>query len=73
MSKKQVNEGLFGAAKKFSDAFFNGLSRNTADRVIKQAEKRGLPPEAVDAMKRIKKDNEILNSILRGDKNISNF
>ena len=25
MSKERTNEGLFGAAKKFSDAFFDGL------------------------------------------------
>lgn len=73
MSKDKVNEGLFGAAKRFSDAFFDGLSKNTANRVIKQAEKRGLPPEAIAAMKRIERDNDILNKILRGDKNIPKF
>lgn len=60
MSKKQVNEGLFGAAKKFSDAFFDSLSNNTSRRVIDQAKKRGLPKDVVAHMERVKKDSDEL-------------
>jgi len=32
MSKEKTNEGLFGAAKKFSDAFFDGLKTNAVNK-----------------------------------------
>ena len=37
MSKEKTNEGIFGAAKRFSDAFFDGLSRNATDKMMKKA------------------------------------
>ena len=36
MSKDKVNEGLFGALKKFSDAFFDGLKDNTTKKFLSQ-------------------------------------
>ena len=64
MSKDKVNEGLFGAAKKFSDAFFDSLSKNTSDRVISQAKKRGLPKEVISHMEKVQKDTEALKKEL---------
>jgi hypothetical protein len=65
MSKKQINEGLFSATDKFISAFFRGLENNTANRVIKQAEKSKLPPQAIKLMKNIEKDKEFLSKILK--------
>ena len=60
MSKDNINEGLFGAAKEFSDAFFDGLKTNTTNRIIEKAKQRGLPKEIVDSMLRIQKEKEEL-------------
>ena len=60
MSKQKTNEGLFGATKKFSDAFFDSLSKNTSRRVIDQAKKRGLPSEVISHMEKVQKDTEAL-------------
>ena len=65
MSKEKTNEGLFSAAKKFSDAFFDGLSKNASDRMIKKAEQAGMPKDAIDVMNNIKKEKEYLDSLLR--------
>ena len=35
--KNTVNEGLFGAAKKFSDAFFDGLKVNAVNSALVKA------------------------------------
>ena len=56
MSKKQVNEGLFGAAKKFSDAFFDGLKTNATNRAIQAAKKnKEVPPKIIQRMQQIEK------------------
>ena len=56
MSKEKTNEGLFGAAKKFSDAFFDGLKSNAINRALKQAEKnKKVPPPIIQKMKQIDK------------------
>lgn len=60
MSKKQLNEGVFGAVKIFSDAFFDGLKNNTTNRIIEKAKQRGLPKEILDNMIRIQKEKEDL-------------
>jgi hypothetical protein len=60
MSKDNINEGLFGAAKEFSDAFFDGLKTNTTNKIIEKAKQRGLPKEIVDNMLRIQKEKEEL-------------
>jgi hypothetical protein len=64
MSKDKVNEGLFGAAKKFSDAFFDGLKRNQADSVLKQARKARMDREVIQRMEKLKRDKEELDKIL---------
>ena len=65
MAKKVINEGLFGAAKKFSDAFFDGLKNNAADRVLQTAKKQGVPMEVTDLLDKIKKEKEELDAILQ--------
>jgi hypothetical protein len=56
MSKEKTNEGLFGAAKKFSDAFFDGLKSNAINRALKQAEKnKKVPPPIIQKMRQIDK------------------
>lgn len=65
MSKsKEVNEGIIMAAKKFSDAFFDGLKQNAVDRMIKKAEDANVDPEVLKTMQRIKKDSEELKKLL---------
>jgi hypothetical protein len=54
--KKTINEGLFGATKKFTDAFFDGLKGNALNRALKQAEKNPkIPTPIIDKMKEIDK------------------
>tara|TARA_R110000782_G_scaffold87989_2_gene170066 strand:- start:308 stop:526 length:219 start_codon:yes stop_codon:yes gene_type:complete len=62
--KQNINEGLFGTVKKFSDAFFDGLSKNASKRMLDQAKKAGVPSELTDVMARIQKEKEELDSIL---------
>jgi len=64
MKKETVNEGLFSAAKRFSDAFFDGLSKNASNRMLDKAKKAGVPKELTDVMEKIQKDKEELDAIL---------
>ena len=63
-NKKQINENIFDAAKKFSDAFFDGLKKNAVDRVIQKAQNAKMDPEVIKTMQRIKKDSDELNKLL---------
>ena len=65
MGKNKTNEGLFGAAKKFSDAFFDGLSKNASNRMIQKAKKAGMPKDAIDVMNNIQKEKDYLDSLLK--------
>ena len=65
MSKEKTNEGLFSAADKFVNAFFKGLERNTANQIIKKAEKAKLPPEALKLMKDIEDRGEELKRLMK--------
>lgn len=54
--KIKTNENIFGAAKRFSDAFFDGLKSNAVNRALKQAEKNPkIPTPIIDKMKAIDK------------------
>jgi hypothetical protein len=64
MKKETVNEGLFSAAKRFSDAFFDGLSKNASNRMLDKAKKAGVPKELTDVMEKIQKDKDELDAIL---------
>jgi hypothetical protein len=57
MDNKQIRkEGLLGAAKKFSDAFFDGLKQNATNKAIIAAKKNPKVPVAiVDRMEQIAK------------------
>jgi hypothetical protein len=51
MSKRKLNEGLFGAAKKFTDAFFDGLKSNAVNTALEKAKKnKSVPPKIVQKM-----------------------
>lgn len=65
MSKEKTNEGIFGAAKRFSDAFFDGLSRNATNKMIDKAKKQGAPKELTDIMAKIQKDKDEMEAVLR--------
>ena len=65
MPKQKTNEGLFSASKRFSDAFFDGLSKNASDRVIQKAKKAGMPKDAINVMNNIKKEKDYLDSLLK--------
>lgn len=56
MSKQKVNEGLFSATKKFSDAFFDGLKSNATNRAIEAAKKnKQVPSHLVKKMSELEK------------------
>jgi hypothetical protein len=62
--KKLQNEGLFGAAKKFSDAFFDGLKNNAVDSILTKARAVRMDREAIEKMEKIKREKEELDAIL---------
>jgi hypothetical protein len=64
MKIKPINENIFGAAKRFSDAFFDGLKSNATNRMMDKAKKSGAPKELVDVMAKIQKDKDELDAIL---------
>jgi hypothetical protein len=64
MPKQKTNEGLFSASKRFSDAFFDGLSKNASNRMMNKAKKAGVPKELTDIMAKIQKDKDELDSML---------
>jgi hypothetical protein len=66
MKKETTNEGLFGAARKFSDAFFDGLKSNAVNRALKQAEKNPqMPSPIIEKMKAIDKAAKELENMLK--------
>lgn len=66
MSKEKVNEGLFGATKKFSDAFFDGLKANATNKAIEAAKKnKAVPTKIVDKMMELEKASKDLQKMLR--------
>ena len=65
MSKKNTNEGLFSTARKFSDAFFNGLQKNTQDKFIQRAKKAGTPKALTDKMEKIRKEKAEIDALIK--------
>jgi cell division protein FtsL len=63
--KQPIQEGLFGAAKKFSDAFFDGLKNNAAERVLAKAKEQGVPKEVTNIMSKIQQDKKELDTLLQ--------
>jgi hypothetical protein len=64
MKIKPINENIFGAAKRFSDAFIDGLKSNATDRVLAKARKAGMERDAIAQMEKIKREKEELDRIL---------
>lgn len=63
--KSTVNEGVFSAAKRFSDAFFDGLKTNAINKAIVAAEKNNdVPPKIIQKMREIDKlANDLKNDL----------
>jgi hypothetical protein len=65
MAKKKVNEGLFSAARSFSDVFFDGLKSNATNRAIEAAKKnKKVPSQLVNRMVEIDKLSKQLKADL---------
>ena len=64
MKQKQPVNELFGAAKKFSDAFFDGLKANAVDSLLTKAKKAKMDSDAIKQMEKIKREKEELDRIL---------
>lgn len=65
-NKKSVNEGLFGTARKFTDAFFDGLKANAINNALanaKQAKK--IPVPIVDKMIELDKAAKELKQMIK--------
>jgi hypothetical protein len=63
--KQPIKEGLFGAAKQFTDAFFDGLKQNAINKALEQAKKNKMPDDVIDTMEKIEKESERLNNLLK--------
>lgn len=65
MSNDKVNEGLFGAAKKFSDAFFDGLKNNATNRMLSKAKQSGMPSKVIQKMAKLQKEKNELDALIK--------
>lgn len=67
MSDKEIQqEGLFGAAKKFSDSFFDGLKSNAINSALQKAKKsKDMPIPIVKKMDDIDKLAKELQKMLK--------
>ena len=63
--KQPIKEGLFGAAAKFTKAFFDGLKTNAINKALDQAKQNKLPPDVIDAMERMEKERDALNKLIQ--------
>ena len=63
MSKKNINE--LNLVSRFVGDFFDGLSKGTADRMIKKAASKGLPKDLVSKMAKIEKERKELDAIIK--------
>lgn len=67
MSKETqpIQEGLFGAAAKISNAFFDGLRNNTINSFLAKAEEKGMESPIISKMKELQKEKEELDALLK--------
>jgi hypothetical protein len=64
--KQPIQEGLFGAAKKFTDAFFDGLKVNATNRALSQAQNNPkIPGTIVDKMRELDKASKELQKMIK--------
>jgi hypothetical protein len=65
-NKKSINEGLFGAAKKFTDAFFDGLKSNAINSALATAKKnKDIPIPIIKKMEELDKAAMELEKMLK--------
>ena len=66
MSNKEIQqEGLFGTAKKISDAFFDGLRNNTINSFLARAEEKGMETPIITQMRKLEKEKRELDTLLK--------
>jgi hypothetical protein len=58
MSKNKINE--LNMVSRFIGDFFDGISKGTADRLIKKAKQRGFPPKLQKQLDKVNKESEEL-------------
>ena len=63
MSKDKLTE--LNMISRFIGDFFDGLQSGTADRLLRKAKERGLPIDVQKQMKKIKKDSDDLDQLIR--------
>ncbi len=63
--KQPIQEGLFGTAKKISDAFFDGLRNNTINSFLSKAEERGMESPIITKMRKLQKEKDELDTLLK--------
>lgn len=56
--------GVLNPLKKLTNKFFDSLSKNAADRVLRQAEKQGFPDEVLAAMEMMKRNKEKIDNYI---------
>ena len=66
MSKTKLQEGLFGAAKKFSDSFFDGLKTNATNIALQKATRsKEIPSPIVKKLRELDKAAKELQKMLK--------
>ena len=63
--KQPIKEGLFGAAAKFTNAFFDELKTNAINKALDQAKQNKLPPDVINAMESMEKERDALNKLIQ--------
>ena len=64
--KQPMQEGLFSAAKQFTDAFFDGLKSNAVNHALEKAKKnKSMPVPVVQKMKELDKAAKELEQMLK--------
>jgi hypothetical protein len=63
--KQPMQEGLFSAAKQFTDAFFDGLKTNAINRALDQAKNNKMPDDVIDSMEKIEKETQRLKNLVK--------
>ncbi len=66
MSNKEIKqEGLFGVASNFVNAFFDGLKTNATNSALQKAKQNKLPKDIVDIMAKIESDSDELRDLVK--------
>jgi hypothetical protein len=65
MKKNKINENIFDSAKRFTDAFFDGLKNNAVDKMISKAEKTNVELPIIQKLKEIKQRKLELDELIK--------